>query len=107
MISEVVCRELFRAAGVYVLDALVVEASANFAASWNSTPNMSVQISGGQYFGTRHRTDVMSGPPSAFADLEHPEQLLRIWVLDSLVCNLDRKNEGNILLQPMAGESSG
>jgi hypothetical protein len=100
MISEVVCRELLQLGGVFVLDALIVEASASFSASWNATPDMPFPIEPGPYFGTIFRDDVMSGPPTRFATVQDAEHLLRIWVFDSWLCNVDRENEGNLLMVP-------
>jgi hypothetical protein len=101
MISEVVCRELMRRADICVLDAAIVHASEGFVASWNNAPGEHEALAPGAYFGTRYRTDVISGPPPDFESLEDPRQIVDIWVIDTLVCNLDRNNEGNLLLMPV------
>ena len=101
MISEVLCRELYRAGGIAVLDAFVVCASSSFADSWNGTPGLPFKINPGLYFGTRYLDDVMPGPPIPYADLEDPGQLLDIWVFDSWVCNIDRPVLGNLLMTPL------
>jgi hypothetical protein len=61
MISEVVCRRLFEAAGILVLDAVIVEASESFARSWNEMA-MPTRIEPGEYFGTLYLEDVLPGP---------------------------------------------
>jgi HipA-like kinase len=100
MISEVVCAHLFRAANIPTLDVAVVRVSESFAASWNGAiPRHSIEA-GSSYFGTVYRTDVGNGPPLRMDQVEDPQQLIDIWVMDSLVCNLDRGTEGNALLIP-------
>jgi non-ribosomal peptide synthetase component E (peptide arylation enzyme) len=46
MISEVLCRELFRAGGLHVLDAVVVEASEPFASQGKRIWILRTQVSG-------------------------------------------------------------
>jgi hypothetical protein len=98
MISEVVCARLFREAQILTLDTAIVRVSGNFAASWNIGQTAPRIVAGASYFGTVYRTDVASGPPNGLNDVEDPQQLIDIWVMDSLVCNLDRQTEGNALL---------
>lgn len=101
MISEVVCAHLFRAANIATLDTVLVRVSESFAGSWNSAAPQHLINSGSSYFGTVYRTDVGNGPPSRMDQVENPQQLIDIWVMDSLVCNLDRETEGNALLVPV------
>ena len=100
MISEVVCRRLFEAAGILVLDAVILEASESFARSWNEMA-MPVRIEPGEYFGTLYLQDVLTGPPSEADSLDALSDIVLIWVVDALVCNLDRNGWGNILLKPV------
>lgn len=104
MISEVVCGGLYKANGIAVLEPALVGASEQFAASWNSTPVLPFRINAGSvYFGTSYRNDVISGPPLCLDDVEDATQIIDVWTMDSLVCNLDRNNEGNFLLMPVRG----
>ncbi len=109
MISEVVCQALFHAGGMFVLDAVVVEASEAFANGWNDTVGTEVndgtndpspRISAGAYFGTVYLSDVYDGPLTSIEDVEKPEHLVLIWVFDCLVCNIDRTVRGNLILLP-------
>ena len=98
MISEVVCRVLFQAAGLLVLEAAVVHASQNFADSWNGT-DMPIKMEPGDYFGTVYVDDVIPGPLRDFASVEDPGEIVQMWVIDCLICNLDRNLWGNCLLK--------
>jgi hypothetical protein len=99
MISEVVCRRLFEAAGILVLDAVIVDASESFARSWNGM-GISSQIDPGEYFGTLFLEDVLPGPALEASGLADLNDIVLIWVVDALVCNLDRNVWGNVLLKP-------
>jgi hypothetical protein len=61
------------------------------------------QIAAGKHFGTALETDVESGPPIAIDQLSEPEDLVLLWVADTWLGNIDRANEGNILLQHAGG----
>ena len=100
MISEVVCRRLFEAAGILVLDAVIVDASESFARSWNKV-EMPFRIEAGEYFGTLYLEDVLAGPASDADSLNDLREIVLIWVVDALVCNLDRNVWGNVLLKPL------
>jgi hypothetical protein len=100
MISEVVCRELFRAGGLHVLDAVVVEASETFAGSWNKTNEGEKPIVAGSYFGTAYVPDPYGGSVDSLEQVESPQHLALIWLLDCLVCNIDREIRGNLMLLP-------
>lgn len=98
MISEVVCRVLFETVGLFVLDAVLVHASQSFADSWNGIA-MPFKIDPGEYFGTLYMEDVIPGPATDFGDVEDPREIVQIWVVDALICNLDRNLWGNVLLK--------
>lgn len=109
MISEVICHELYRAGGMHVLDAVIVEASEAFATGWNETlgtglidgvPEPPIRIVAGSYFGTVYISGVYDGPLASIEDVEKPEHLVLIWVFDCLVCNIDRAVRGNLILMP-------
>jgi hypothetical protein len=100
MISEIICRRLFEAAGILVLDAVIVDASESFARSWNEM-EMRFQIEPGEYFGTLYLEDVLPGPASEADSLEDLGDIVLTWVVDALVCNLDRNVWGNVLLKPV------
>jgi hypothetical protein len=109
MISEVICNELFRAGGLNVLEPVIVEASEAFATGWNETIATGVSgeaggsvptITAGPYFGTVYIRDVYDGPLISIEDVETPAHLLLVWVFDCLVCNIDRKVNGNLILLP-------
>lgn len=97
MISEVVCREVFMAAGLHSLDAVLIEVSEAFAYSWNQT-HVGITIVPGSYFGTVYIPDVYGGSIDSIDDAEDPLHLVRIWLLDCLFCNLDRRVKGNLML---------
>jgi len=98
LISETVSTRLFALAGCGTLTPAIVRASEGFAASFNRKSDYPGPISHGDYYGTLHRDDVEAGPPPGYDDLAQPLELLRLWVLDSWLCNIDREIEGNILL---------
>ena len=100
MISEIVCRRLFEVAGILVLDAVIVNASESFARSWNEM-EMPYRIEPGEYFGTLYLEDVLAGPASEADSLDDLRDIVLIWVVDALVCNLDRNVWGNVLLKPV------
>ncbi len=100
MISEVVCRELFRAGGLHVLDAVIVVASPSFAESWNNTNETELPITPGLYFGTVYVPDVWGGSLESLKQAETPSHLSLTWLFDSLVCNIDRNVRGNLILIP-------
>ncbi len=100
MISEVVCRELFRAGGLHVLDAVQVEVSPSFASSWNNTNESERPILPGLYFGTVYIPDVYGGSIESLEQAESPLHLSLIWLFDCLVCNIDRNIRGNLILLP-------
>ena len=108
MISEVLCRELFSFAGIEVLEIVIVTASENFAESWNHAASVPYRpLVPGRYFGSLYRDDVMNGPPEKLEYLLDPESLVTLWVMDTLVCNIDRNNEGNMLLKVGKGKKLG
>ena len=100
MISEIVCRELFRAGGLHVLEAVIVEASPNFASSWNKTNERETPISAGLYFGTVYIPDVYGGSIESMQQAESPSHFALIWLFDCLICNIDRDVRGNLILIP-------
>jgi hypothetical protein len=109
MISEVICNELFRAGGLHVLDPAIVEASETFAAGWNEkiatgpteeAAKAIPEITSGRYFGTVYIPDPYQGPLTTIEAVEAPEHLVLVWVFDCLVCNIDRKVKGNLILLP-------
>lgn len=100
MVSEVVCRSLLHYGGLQVLDAFTVFTSADFSESWNSNSASPFRIATGLYFGTSYREDVESGPPPRVSMVHNVGEIVDLWAFDSWFCNLDRKNEGNALLQP-------
>ena len=109
MISEVICNELFRAGGLHVLEPVIAEASDTFAAGWNEKiatepteegAKVIPKITSGRYFGTVYVPDPYQGPLTTIEAVEAPEHLVLVWVFDCLVCNIDRKNKGNLILLP-------
>lgn len=100
MISEVVCRELFRAGGLQVLEAVIVEASQTFASSWNKNNESEGPIVPGLYFGTVLIPNVYGGPIESLEQIESPRHLSLIWLFDCLICNIDRNVRGNLISLP-------
>jgi hypothetical protein len=103
LISEVVCTTLLGLAGIRTLSPVIVRASEGFAASCNRMSDFPGPITAGDYFGTLHRGNVEAGPPPGYDYLAQPLELLRLWVFDSWLCNIDREVEGNILLSLSTG----
>lgn len=101
MISEVICRELFRMAGLHVLEAVIVVASETFARSWNENNANELPISAGLYFGTRYIPNPWGGSLESLEQAESPRDLALIWLIDCLVCNIDRDVRGNLMLLPI------
>jgi hypothetical protein len=54
-----------------------------------------------EYFGTLYLEDVLTGPASEADSLDDLREIVLIWVVDALVCNLDRNVWGNVLLKPV------
>jgi len=52
----------------------------------------------GEHFGTLNRSDVEAGPPPDYSYLADPSQIIRLWVFDTWVNDIDRERDGNILL---------
>lgn len=105
MISEIVCRHLLASVGVAVLDALIIHASETFARSWNDTPAMPFRIVPGVYFGTRYRGDAIpigAPAPVPLNQIYDLQQIIDLWVSDTLVGNIDRTVFGNVLMVPRA-----
>lgn len=98
LISEVICTELLKCAKLPTLEMAIIQASEGFAASCRRKPEIPYSITAGLHFGTLHRSDVESGPPLAYDDVASPIDLIRLWVFDTWVGNIDRGQEGNILL---------
>lgn len=98
LISEVVCTTLYRSAGLATLDPVIVRASRSFAASLIGNSAIPYEIVPGDHFGTVHRSDVEAGPPPNYGYLANPSQIIRLWVFDSWVNDIDREKDGNILL---------
>lgn len=98
LISEVICTSLYRLAGLATLDPVIVCASGSFAASYLGNTQIPYNIVPGDHFGTMHRSDVEAGPPPDYDDLADPSQVIRLWVFDSWVNDIDRERDGNILL---------
>jgi hypothetical protein len=59
-----------------------------------------MKIRAGLHYGTVRVVGVVDGPPLKIEQLAMPQQLVDIWAFDTLVCNIDRGNHGNILMQP-------
>jgi hypothetical protein len=100
LISEVVCHAMLEGAGFSVLDAAIVEVSSAFAAQWAAQGAVPYPVAPGSHFGTVFRSEAHPGPPLALDDLACPQELVDIWVFDSLVMNHDRNVWGNILMLP-------
>jgi hypothetical protein len=98
LISEVVCTSLFRFAGIPTLEPVIVSASDNFAASYRGKSGLPYTVLKGKHFGTAHRGDVEAGPPLSYDEVAEPVQLIRLWVFDTWVSDIDREIQGNILL---------
>lgn len=99
LISEVICTEVFKRAGLATLEPVLVSVSPAFAASCNLKSDFPYKIQPGYHFGTIHKNDVEAGPPLGYDDLYDPTQLIDIWVFDTWVGNIDRECEGNTLLR--------
>jgi hypothetical protein len=100
MISEVVCRELFRAGGLHVLDPVIVQASEPFVKGWNELILPQNPIVPGEYFGTAYIADPWGGSIESLQQVETPKHLSLIWLFDCLICNIDRQVRGNLMLIP-------
>lgn len=98
LISEVISTRLLLIAGFRTLESTIIRVSGGFAASCNSKPDYPGPISAGDYYATVHRDDVGAGPPPSYDVLVQPQELLRLWVFDTWLANIDREVEGNILL---------
>lgn len=98
LISEVVSTSLYRSAGLATLDPVIVRASGAFAASFVGNTTMPYTIVSGDHFGTLHRNDVEAGPPPRYDYLADPAEIIRLWVFDTWVNDIDRERDGNILL---------
>ena len=98
LISEVVCTSLFRLAAIPTLEPAIVRASENFAASYRSTSEVPYKVIAGEHFGTVYRGDVEDGPPLQYDDVAEPGHLIKLWVFDTWVSDIDREKPGNILL---------
>jgi hypothetical protein len=102
LISELVCTQLLASLGVRTLSPHIVEVTAGFAASCNLKSDFIRKIVAGKHFGTPE-IDAENGPPIALSQLSDPEELVLLWVGDTWLGNIDRANEGNILLQHAGG----
>jgi hypothetical protein len=80
------------------LDPVIVCASEGFASSCNEKSEIPYKVVVGEHFGTVHRGDVEDGPPPDYDDVADPVQLLRLWVFDTWVGDIDRDTNGNVLL---------
>jgi len=98
LISEVVATRLLAIGGLKTLDSRVVRVSDGFASSCNKNSGYPWRISPGEYYATLHRDDVEAGPPPSCDVLADPGELIKLWVFDTWVGNVDREVEGNILL---------
>jgi hypothetical protein len=98
LISEVVSTHLLSTAGFRTLSPHIVRVSEGFAASCNARNDYPGPIAIGDYYGTLHRDDVEAGPPPSYDVLAQPTELLRLWVFDTWLGNIDREVDGNILL---------
>jgi len=98
LISEVVATRLLAVGGFKTLDSRIVRVSDGFASSCNKNSGYPWRISPGDYYATLHRDDVEGGPPPSCDVLAEPEEILRLWVFDTWLGNIDREVEGNILL---------
>ena len=99
LISEAVSTRLLAAGGLATLDMTLVRASESFAASCNSKSDFPYAILQGDHFGTILREDVEAGPPLAYDDIAEPFEIVRLWVFDTWLCNIDRDTYGNTLLK--------
>jgi hypothetical protein len=100
MISEVICREIFRAGGLHVLDAVIVVVSESFAEGWNNVQQSQPPLVAGSYFGTSYVPDAWGGSIESLEQVETPKQLSLVWLFDCLICNIDRQVRGNLMLIP-------
>lgn len=98
LISEVVSTYLLQRAGFKTLEPNIVRVSEGFAASCNAKSDYPGPILAGDYYATVHRDDVAAGPPPSYDVLAQPQELLKLWVFDTWLANIDREVEGNILL---------
>jgi hypothetical protein len=103
LISEVVCTTLLNIMGVATLKPAIVHVSASFSQSCRTKSDIPYEVVEGEHFGTEHLSDVEAGPPLSETDLAHPKEMVRLWVFDTWVGNIDRERDGNILLS-LSGE---
>jgi hypothetical protein len=103
LISETVCTHLLRDAGFRTLDSAIIRVSDGFALSCNAKSDYPGPISTGDYYATLHRDDVEAGPPPTYDLLAQPRDLLKLWVYDTWLANIDREVDGNILLSLATG----
>jgi len=98
LISELICTSLYTLAGIRTLDSAIVHVSQAFADSYLTKVEIPYQILMGDHFGTVHRSDVETAQTLTYDQLAAPSEILRLWVFDTLVNNVDRDIYGNVLL---------
>ncbi|MFI5298760.1 MAG: HipA family kinase [Polyangiales bacterium] len=101
LISEVVAGHLLEAGRIGSLHRHLVSLTSDFAESIGAKRER--KIKAGLHFGTVFKLGVDDGPPDGVDDVAKPQQVIDIYAFDVWLCNFDRNNEGNCLLQPNAG----
>lgn len=97
-VSELICGRLLEAAEIPTLSRRLVHADGAFVASCNE--KLPYEIVPGDHFGSVHIIDVEDGPPPSLAHVSNCQRLIDIWAFDTLVCNIDRAVDGNMLIRP-------
>jgi hypothetical protein len=103
-ISEIVGHGILQILGVTTLEPAVIEATEALAQSYRATGDITYNIFVGEHFGTLLRLDFnpveLDAPGSLlFEQIAHAEDIVRLYVADSWLMNLDRGVFGNVLLE--------
>jgi hypothetical protein len=99
-ISELLAALAFKAVDFKCLEPVIVFASDDFARLCADNDAFDYNIAAGYHFGTLFRHDLESGPPTTVEQLADPLEVLRLWVLDCWLMNIDRDQHGNVMLEP-------
>lgn len=99
-ISEVVSHGVYRAMGCRTLTPAIVVVEPELSLSYAASSDVDYAIEPGEHFGTQYVGFLSSEKWSlANEDLARPEHLIRIWVADCWLMNIDRLTYGNVIME--------
>lgn len=104
-ISELLCALFIKNIGLECFEPVMVHVNDHYALSCRHDSSFSYTVIPGLHYGSIFVDDLSPAPEKVYDILERPDDLLRLWVLDSWLYNIDRATYGNAMLRKFNGKN--